>query len=149
MGQSVEAARRQAWSHLSRLFLSDETHDRMHAACEAVRLPHPGSLKALLLLDDDAPLAMRALAGAMHCDASYITGLVDALEERGYVRRKVAAADRRVKLLELTGAGRAAQARALDVMLTPPESLKHLTAAETRTLATLLGKVVVDYPPLP
>jgi hypothetical protein len=34
-------------------------------------------------------------------------------------------------------------------MLTPPESLKRLTAAETRALATLLGKIVLEYPPLP
>lgn len=149
MGPPVEAARRDAWRRLSQLFLSDETHDRMHAACAAVQLPHPGSLKALLWLDDSAPLAMRALAEAMHCDASYITGLVDTLEERGYVQRRVAESDRRVKLLELTVAGREARARALDVVLTPPESLKRLTAAETRTLASLLGKIVVEYPPLP
>ena len=149
MASSVVAARRQAWRHLSRLLLSDETHDRMHAACAAVGLPHPGSLKALLWLSEDEPQSMRTLAEAMHCDASYITGLVDALEEPGYVERRVAPSDRRVKLIALTATGRAARSRALDVMLSPPESFKRLTADETRTLASLLAKMVVDYRPLP
>ncbi|HVF20840.1 MAG TPA: MarR family transcriptional regulator [Mycobacteriales bacterium] len=146
---SKAAEARRAWRALSRLFLSDETHDRFHDACEAVGLPHPGSLKALLSIDVDAAAPMRTLAEHLRCDASYVTALVDALEDSGYVARRASDTDRRVKLVELTGEGRKAKERALDVLLAPPPSLEQLTATELRTLAQLLERVGGAYPPLP
>lgn len=146
MGTKAVDARR-AWEAVSRVFMADETHDRFHAACETVGLPHPGSLRALLSITDQAP--MRTLAEQLRCDASYVTTLVHALEELGYVVRRVSPTDRRVKLVELTAAGRAARTRALEVMLTPPTALDHLNAAEVRTLARLLQRVAASYPPLP
>lgn len=140
---------REAWRSISRVFLSDEAHDRFHQACEAIDLPHSGSLKALLWITVDNPPSMRDLAEALHCDASYITILVDALEDLGYVERRVMPSDRRVKQVALTPAGESARRRAVDVVLTPPDSVRQLTAAEARTLAELLGKVTASYPPLP
>jgi DNA-binding MarR family transcriptional regulator len=128
--------------------MAPETHDSFHAACAEIGLPHPGSLKALLLLDPDEPPSMREMADGLHCDASYITGLVDALEQLGYVEREVSATDRRVKLVQLTEEGRKARARAVEVMSDPPKGLTVLSAAQTRTLARLMAKVAEDYPPL-
>jgi len=131
---------RVAWQQITRLFLGNEMHDRFHAACAAIGLPHPGSLKALMMVGDDAP-PMRQLADELRCDASYITGLVDTLEQLGFAAREVSANDRRVKLVRLTPAGLAARERALAVLSTPPAGMTKLTVAETRSLAQLLAKM--------
>lgn len=137
---------RDAWRHMTELFLSGQVHQCFDAACASVDLPHPGSLRALMLLrPDDAP-SMRTMAAALHCDASYITGLVDALEARRYVERQTSSQDRRVKRVHLTAAGRVAQQRALQAMLTPPPGFGALSAAETRTLAGLMRRIAADCP---
>lgn len=140
---SKAADARRAWEAIRRVFMSDEVHDRFHDACQSIGLPHPGSLKALLSLGAE-PAPMRRLAEQLRCDASYITGLVDALEERGYVRRRVSEADRRVKLVELTDKGQAAQEQALAVMATPPAAFARLTGGELRTIARLMEKAFHD-----
>ena len=53
----------------------------------------------------ERPIPMGELAGALHCDASYITGITNRLEERRLVERQVDDADRRVKNLVLTPKG--------------------------------------------
>ena len=133
---------RTAWRRMTELFFSEEVHNRFHDASAAIGLPHPGSLKALLLLEPGSPPPMRALAQDMHCDASYMTGLVDAIEGLGYVERRASPTDRRVKLVQLTDKGEAAKAQALDVISTPPAAIDRLTAAESRTLAKILAKLV-------
>jgi MarR family transcriptional regulator, organic hydroperoxide resistance regulator len=126
---------------MTELFFGQEVHNRFHEAAAAVGLPHPGSLKALLLLEAEDPPPMRALAEGMHCDASYMTGLVDALEGLGYVERRPSPSDRRVKLVQLTRAGLVAKAKALEVISTPPKVMERLSDAEARSLARLLGKL--------
>jgi DNA-binding MarR family transcriptional regulator len=136
-----EALARAAWESVTRLFFGPEMHDRFHQAADQAGVPHPGALKALMGLDPDVPRSMRSLADDMRCDASYITNLVDALEELGYVERQVSPADRRVKLVHLTPAGRAAQEAAHAVITTPPRALDRLTVTELRSLARLLAKL--------
>jgi len=145
---SKDAEAREAWACILRMFLSPETHDSFHTACAEIGLPHPGSLKALLQLDAIDPPSMREMAEGLHCDASYITGLVDALEDQGYVERRVSPIDRRVKLVQLTDTGLAARARAVEVMGQPPKGFEALSATDTRNLAKLLAKVADDYPEL-
>jgi DNA-binding MarR family transcriptional regulator len=132
---------RAAWRCMTEIFFGEEVHNRFHDATAAIGLPHPGSLKALLLLEPGEPPPMRALAQNMHCDASYMTGLVDVLEDLGYVERRPSPTDRRVKLVQLTDKGEAAKAQALEVISTPPAAIERLSAAEARTLAKLLAKL--------
>jgi DNA-binding MarR family transcriptional regulator len=136
------ALARAAWTDWTRLFFGPEMHDRFHEAAERAGVPHPGALKALMGLDPDAPRSMRSLADDMRCDASYITNLVDALEDLGYVERQVSPIDRRVKLVHLTPAGRQAQESAHAVITTPPRALDRLTVTELRSLARLMAKLV-------
>jgi len=138
MGRSDDA--RAAWSCITRAFLSKELHDRFHSACAAIGVPHPGALKLLLMLEPDDPPPMRDIATVMGCDASYVTALVDALEGPGYVERRPAPGDRRVKLVQLTGHGIRAREQALEVMSEPPKGFERLTAAEAKTMAQLLTK---------
>jgi DNA-binding MarR family transcriptional regulator len=64
-----------------------------------------GQAKALRHLAVTGPVAMRDLASRMRCDASNVTGIVDRLEARGLVVRRVADRDRRVKSLCVTADG--------------------------------------------
>jgi DNA-binding MarR family transcriptional regulator len=132
---------REAWAAAAQLFFGDEMHDRFHEATAEAGMPHPGALKALLGLDPANPRSMRAMAEDMRCDASYVTGLVDSLEEKGYVERRVSPTDRRVKLVHVTRAGQAAQARAEAVLHEPPKVLDRLTLAETKAFAKLFAKL--------
>jgi DNA-binding MarR family transcriptional regulator len=138
---SRDALSRQAWSTLARVFFGDEMQDRFHGATAAAGLPHPGALKALLTLDPGDPRSMRSLADVMRCDASYITALVDALENLGYVERRTSPSDRRVKLVALTAKGERAQVEAHEILHQPPRALDRLTDAEVRTLAKLAAKL--------
>lgn len=139
---------REAWRSVARLFMNDEVQQRVHLASAAANLPHPGALKALMQLDRGDPPVMRALAEAMHCDASYVTGLVDTLEAQGYVERRVSPTDRRMKLVHLTPAGEDAKRLAIDTLLVPPKGLDRLGDDELRSLRQLLTKAAQDYPAL-
>src|SRR5688572_24479731 len=60
---------------------------------------------ALRVLDPKRPVPMSALAEALVCDASNVTGIVDKLESRGLIARQGADHDRRVKQLAVTEKG--------------------------------------------
>ena len=55
-------------------------------------------------LDQGCP--MHHLGGMLTVSRANVTGLTDSLEQKGLVRRTVDTADRRVKLISLTSAGR-------------------------------------------
>ena len=63
----------------------------------------PPEARSLHVLGE--PRSMSDLAGAMHCDASYVTQLADRLEEADLVEREPDPDDRRVKRLVLTAKG--------------------------------------------
>lgn len=66
-------------------------------------LPHA---QALLLLNLDEPMPMRAIADSLACEPSNVTGIVDGLERRGLVVRQADPGDRRVKQVVLTADGK-------------------------------------------
>ncbi len=121
--------------------MGDENHDRFHSACDAINIGPP-ALKMLLSMEPGVGTPMRVFADRMRCDASWVTSLVDGLEELGLVERRILPTDRRVKTVVITKAGLAAQAKALAVLHKAPESMRALTAAEQRQLRDLLRKVL-------
>ncbi|HUJ64387.1 MAG TPA: MarR family transcriptional regulator [Acidimicrobiales bacterium] len=135
-----DSAAREAWRLLAEMWFSDEMHDRFHAACEAADISPP-QLKALLSLEPGQVRSMRALAQTWKCDASWVTGIVDGLEARGYAERQLHTTDRRVKVVAITRLGEKAKARALDCLYEPPAAWSELPLAEQRTLRDLLAKV--------
>jgi DNA-binding MarR family transcriptional regulator len=120
--------------------LHGEGQNRLARACEQHDLA-PSSVKALLRLSGARPVAMRELAAAFACDASYITAVVDALEQRGLARREPHPTDRRVRTVVLTDDGRRVAESVVDVLSEPPRSIGVLSAAEQRQLADLLERV--------
>jgi DNA-binding MarR family transcriptional regulator len=140
MGQRSGSGAREAWQYVAELLMSQEIQQRFHAASEAADLPPP-QLKALLSLEDGGSRSMGALAEDWRCDASWVTGIVDGLEDRGYVQRQAHATDRRVKVVALTPLGEKAKARALERLYEPPPSFNSLTPAEQAQLRALLAKV--------
>ncbi|HXF72527.1 MAG TPA: MarR family transcriptional regulator [Actinomycetota bacterium] len=133
-------AAREAWRAMFELIFSPEGHRRLHEACQDLGLS-PGVLKVLFHLEPGRGVPMRDLADRWGYDASYVTSLADALEERGLVERRPHPDDRRVKVILLTEAGSEARDRAMQVVFDPPPGFRALTPEQTRTLRDLLRKV--------
>lgn len=101
----------------------------------------PGHLKALGVLQPGEPRPMGALAEAIACDASMVTWLVDRLEERGLVERKMLATDRRVKTVALTPLGVKTKERLFEKLYEPPAELLSLDHASLEALLRELAKL--------
>ena len=114
--------------------------DQVHRLVAEVGLT-PGVGKALAHLDLDSPMPMRDLAAALRCDNSYITAVVDALQEKGLVERRPHPSDRRVKVLVLTEAGATLAKRIQAEMAEPPAVFDALSETEARQLRDLMRKL--------
>jgi DNA-binding MarR family transcriptional regulator len=97
---------------------------------------------ALRLLDPERPIAMSALADALFCHASNVTGIVDRLETRGLVERQAGREDRRVKMLALTEAGTRVRSQVVELMRTPPPEIASLSARDQRALRDVLARAL-------
>ena len=95
---------------------------------------------ALRNLDPDTPMAMSALADALHCDNSNITGIADRLEAAGLVERRTGERDRRVKTLALTAKGIEARQAVIDAMSQPPPPIAGLSEKDARSLLAVLRR---------
>lgn len=102
----------------------------------------PAQCHLLNLIEPDRPMPMGQLAGALSCDASNVTGLVDRLESRGLIQRRPSEVDRRVKVLSLTPLGARLRAALLERMTAPPANLERLSAEERRALVRLLRRLI-------
>jgi DNA-binding MarR family transcriptional regulator len=138
----------EAWRLLQELLMNGEMQSRMREACAAVGGP-PSLVKTLFQLEPGEPVAMRDLADHFGCDASYVTELVDGLEEQGMARREPHPTDRRVKTVVLTDRGAKARDRVQHVMWKTPAVFSALTSAEQRQLRDLVRKLVHASQPAP
>jgi DNA-binding MarR family transcriptional regulator len=94
----------------------------------------PNDIRALGSIGMHGDRTMRSLSDEWCCDASNATWIVDRLERRGLVARTTPEADRRVKHVVLTAAGKRLKHRILkDLYHAPPE----LLALDTARLAAL------------
>jgi MarR family transcriptional regulator, organic hydroperoxide resistance regulator len=130
---------REIWNLLYRLFQAGRP--AMMAICQEYELTPPQAF-LLRYLEPGKPIAMNGLAGALGCDASNITGLVDKLEARGLIQRQPDRTDRRVKMIVVTEAGVRFRQELLGRLLEPPGSLACLPKGEKRTLREILKRVV-------
>ena len=77
--------RAEAWRLFWRIFLADKR--RRWAILSRARLS-PQQVMALGTLEPGEPVPMSALAEALHCDNSNVTGIVDRLEAAGLAERR-------------------------------------------------------------
>jgi len=136
MGQAEDAFER-----LRRIAFEGEYVERMAALGARMKLS-PGVIKTLVRLAQADGVSMGDMARGIGCDPSYITALVDDLDERGLARREPAPDDRRVKIIVLTDAGRSLAAEIDAILSVPPAAFGALSSSELRQLRDLLDKVL-------
>lgn len=135
-----EASARDISRAIADLFFSAENQDTFLGVADELGLSPP-MVKALLELEPGEGQPMRSLAADWGCDASFVTVIVDGLEEQGYAHRRVAPHDRRVKTVELTEEGVAAREWALDAIYGARSGFWDLAPDEREILAKLLRKL--------
>src|SRR3984957_4976630 len=134
-----------AFERLRRIAFEGEHVERMAGLGARLQLS-PGVIKTLVRLARHDGVSMGDMARGIGVDPSYITALVDDLDQRGFARRGPPPADRRVKIIVLTDEGRRL-GREIDAVLSvPPTSFKALSQAELRELRDLLDKVLAAAP---
>ena len=131
-----------AFERLRRIAFEGEHVERMAALGVRMKLS-PGVIKTLMRLSRGDGMSMGEMARGIGVDPSYITALVDDLDERGLARREPAPDDRRVKIIVLTDAGRALAEEIDAVLSVPPAAFAALSHTELRQLRDLLDKVLV------
>jgi DNA-binding MarR family transcriptional regulator len=131
------SAAREAWQFMNQLYGANR--GRFIATLSEFEL-WPPQWFALQALDEPTP--MGKLADMLHCDSSNITGITDRLEQRGFVERRAAEHDRRVKLLVLTSKGRKLRDEIHERLSVPPPSIAALTPADQRALRDIMRRAM-------
>jgi DNA-binding MarR family transcriptional regulator len=145
-GGSKRTLAGEVWRMMAEFSFAMAQRGRHFAALKELGLT-PGHLKMLGALDAGDPRPMGALAEACHCDPSMATWLVDRLEERGLVERRMLPSDRRVKTVALTKLGVSTKHRLFDQMYDPPEELVALDRKTLEGLKRELTKLpAVEHP---
>lgn len=140
-GRTKEEVAGEAWQYLYRFFFEGDGQRCFRSACEATGLA-PGVLKTLLSLRGGEPVSMGELAEHFRCDPSYVTSLVDGLEEEGLAERKPRPSDRRVKDVVLTDVGAKTLEHVGKILGEPPPSMAKLSFSELRKLRELMVRLV-------
>jgi DNA-binding MarR family transcriptional regulator len=138
----ADGAAHEAWGLLSSL-----VYPPPFAAIARELDLRPAAFGTLRMLDQ--PRTMSEVAGALHCDNSNVTGIVDNLEEKGLAQRRASEEDRRVKLIELTPEGRRVHTRLAKAFATPPEWVDALSSADQQRLRDILQRAVAARTPGP
>ncbi|MGH7245251.1 MAG: MarR family winged helix-turn-helix transcriptional regulator [Phycisphaerales bacterium] len=119
--------------------------ERLRTHFESVAVEHDLTAmqaKVLMFLGDAEP--MRCVADNLGCDPSNITGVVDRLQDRGFLTRTEDPNDRRVKILHATPAGkRLRETIGMDLFRDMP-GMNSLSRAQVADLRNLLSTLCVD-----
>lgn len=87
------------------------------------------------------PISQRELAGRLHCDPSNVSYLVDRLEERALIERRIDASDRRMNIVSLSSAGLRVRKEIVRAA-TAYSPLARLSRKEQKQLHDLLAKTI-------
>jgi MarR family transcriptional regulator, organic hydroperoxide resistance regulator len=102
----------------------------------------PQQSMAIGTLKPGEPMPMSALADALHCDNSNITGIVDRLEAAGLAERRPSERDRRVKAVVLTPHGEAVKGEVRRRAGTPPPEIAALPEEDAAALRDILRRAL-------
>ncbi len=139
--EPISAPGREAWELLFRV--AKAKHAVLSARLAELDLT-PVQAHALRLLEPERPLAMSALADALYCHASNVTGIVDRLESRGLVERHPDEEDRRVRTLVLTPAGADVRGLVVELLTAPPAAIARLSPRDQLALRDILRRALAD-----
>jgi DNA-binding MarR family transcriptional regulator len=101
----------------------------------------PAQMRRAQALEPGKPRPMSELAGALRCDNSNVTGIVDRLEDRGLVQRSPATATAGSRCSRSRRRRGAAQAAARPAQR-PPEALAGPQRGDARTLRDVLARAL-------
>jgi DNA-binding MarR family transcriptional regulator len=106
----------------------------------------PGLFGVLVIIEANPDLKQSELARATQLDRSTVVTVIDNLERRGLVERRIALHDRRSNAIRLTAAG-TALLRKLKRQVGAHEKrlLQNFSATERETLLALLKKVFPEH----
>ena len=130
----------EAWGLMFQLF-HRYGKGRVMAVSSEFKLSPP-QVMAMRMLDPEQPMPMSELAGALRCDNSNVTGIVDRLEDRGLVERRSATHDRRVKMLVVTEEGARVREQLIARFAQAPEPLAELPVEDQRTLRDIMRRAL-------
>jgi MarR family transcriptional regulator, organic hydroperoxide resistance regulator len=138
--ETAEAAR-EAWRLFWQVFMEDKR--RRWAILSELGIS-PQQSMAIGTLKPGEPMPMSALADALHCDNSNITGIVDRLEAAGLAERRPSERDRRVKAVVLTPKGEWTRVEIDRRAGEPPPRLAKLHEDDARKLREILARALED-----
>src|SRR4029077_11173506 len=131
------SAASEAWELVNELVHSQRRAVRAIASDLELSVPQTMAMRRL---DPDHPMPMNKLAGALRCDNSNVTGIIDRLEDRGLVRREPSAHDRRGEMLTTTPQGEARGERLNELWDQPPPALAELDGDDQVALRDILRR---------
>ena len=102
----------------------------------------PMQSMALMQLRPGEPMTMSAMAHALMCDNSNVTGIADRLEAMGLVERRAAEHDRRVKTLVITELGKQVRGEVERRMSVPPPPLANMSEEDAAALRDILARAL-------
>jgi MarR family transcriptional regulator, organic hydroperoxide resistance regulator len=133
---------REAWKLLFKLLQDDKgTVQSVWAELELT----PAQAHLLYRLEPAKALPMVGLAEALSCEASNVTGLVDKLEARGLIERRVDPNDRRVKMIALTASGQRFRVKLLERLSEPPPFIASLSKEDKAALFAILKRATSSW----
>jgi DNA-binding MarR family transcriptional regulator len=105
----------------------------------------PRQVMVLRRLAGDEGRSQQALGDALQIPPSRMVALVDALEQRGLLRRRPSPSDRRVRTLHLTKEGRRLLGEIMEISVEHEQQLcGGLQPAEREQLLTLLNRLAAE-----
>jgi DNA-binding MarR family transcriptional regulator len=102
----------------------------------------PQQSMAIGTLKPGEPMPMSALADALHCDNSNITGIVDRLEAAGLAERQPSERDRRVKAVVLTDKGEQMRIQLERRAGEPPPRIAALSGEDASAVRDILSRAL-------
>lgn len=140
METAQDSTAREAWTLLFQLFRSQR---REMIAMKTELQLNPAQVHLLFNLEPGQAVPMSELAESLVLDASYITGLVDKMEERGLLQRQPSPSDRRVKLISLTPEGVTTREMVLERVSQPPPFIAGLPPEDVIALRDIFQRATL------
>jgi MarR family transcriptional regulator, organic hydroperoxide resistance regulator len=144
LGQLAQSTR--VAQELSQVFFELLMRHKVQFADEVAELGlSPIQARTLLCIDPGAPCTMTEVAQELGCGPSNITSLIDKLEARGLVERRVRANDRRIKAVAMTRKGVELRKRLTARLAQPAPWMRALSPGDQRHLVEILRRAL-DLP---